>query len=178
VGYDLYLVRTKDWFDEGNRFEEQEWNEIRTKYPVSDWLHFHNGLITAKYPDKDRIVVLVQIARAYSWKVQGDDGEEYGLDGTPIQIEVPPVQGEGLMLFQKVKRVIADYRSRRSIRKSSFVCPFKVGDRVRILHRRGGVVIGVDEKANHGLGSIKVKFPDGVVLRGPFIGHGFEKDEQ
>lgn len=53
--------------------------------------------------------------------------------------------------------------------------PFRVGDRVHTAHRTGGIVISVDSRANHGLGSVVVRFPDGVELGGPFVGSGFER---
>ena len=113
------------------------------------------------------------LARAHGWSVQGDDGETYGTDGVPVPAS-PPRPG----FFAIALRPLREFFARRSIRRSmqGVVCPFQVGDLVRTTLRTGGVVIAVDTGANHGLGSIKVRFPDGVVLGSPFIGHDFRKE--
>ena len=53
---------------------------------------------------------------------------------------------------------------------------FKVGDRMKFLHRTGGVVIAVNKQGSSGLGEIRVRFPDGAILSGMFPDGGFEPE--
>lgn len=60
-------------------------------------------------------------------------------------------------------------------REAAPVNSFKIGDKVRfILRPEPGFVTAVDPEANHGLGSIRVRFPDGAELSFPFGSHGLE----
>ncbi|MEW6618498.1 MAG: hypothetical protein AB1422_03990 [bacterium] len=172
MGYNLYLVKKENWFDKENVFTQTEWEDIQ-KYQISNWLYFDEGTITIKNPSKEQVIDFVKMAKRYNWFVQGDDGEKYSEDGSPIY-EKPKKSG----LFGGIRYLISELLAKKKIEHSmkSVTCPFKVGDKVKTTHRTGGVVIDIDPKANHGLGSIKVKFPDGVVLGGTFIAHGFEKE--
>jgi hypothetical protein len=99
--------------------------------------------------------------------------ETYGTNGMPVPAS--PVRPG---FFAAALRPAREFFARRSIRRSmrGVVCPFEVGDLVRTTLRTGGVVIAVDPTANHGLDSIKVRFPDGFVLGSFFVGHGFRKE--
>lgn len=105
--------------------------------------------------------------------MQGDDGETYGEDGAPTRASAarPGV-------LSTILGPLRQFLDKRKIQRSmqGVVCPFSVGDRVRTTFRTGGVVIAIDAKAHHGLGSIKVRFPDGSVLGGFFVGHDFRKE--
>ncbi len=188
MGYNLYLVKQGNWFDPGNGFAKAEYDAILETHPDSGWLYFDGESITVKNPSKEQIIELVGISREFGWSVQGDDGETYGNDGGPIPEEgdarerqgspapEPPPHKPGI--FCRIKAAAGEYLAGRRIRKSmeDISCPFKVGDRVRTAHRTGGVVIEVDPNGNSGLGSIKVRFPDGVVLGSAFIGHDLEME--
>ena len=174
MGYNVYLVKTRNWFDERNRFTEADWSEIRAKHSVPDWLFLVGGKITVKNPSKNQIVQLVGIAKERGWTVQGDDGETYDEDGSPISAPAPPQPG----FSDRFRFLIREYRAKKTIRKSmkGVQCPFKVGDKVRTLYRTGGVVTRVDPKGNHGMGYFEVRFPNGAILGGMFVAHGFEKE--
>jgi hypothetical protein len=118
-------------------------------------------------------VAFVGLARSHGWSVQGDDGETYDTDG--VAVAAPASSGFLAVMLGPLRDLFA----RRSIRRSmrGVVCPFQVGDPVRTTFRTGGVVIAVDAKANHGLGSIEVRFADDSVLGGFFLGHDFRKEE-
>ena len=48
------------------------------------WLHWFGGRVDAKNPDEEIRRKLHAIAVALRAKVQGDEGEDYGLDGEPV----------------------------------------------------------------------------------------------
>ncbi len=54
-----------------------EWNV----HPLNDkwWFDYSNGNIYTKNPDNDTIIKMLSIAEKLNAKVQGDDGEVYGL---------------------------------------------------------------------------------------------------
>jgi len=173
VGYNLYLVKHGNWWDAAARFDREEWNRLRASRPLPDWVSFEEGTITVKSPTRAQVVAFVDLARAAGWSVQGDDGEAYGADGA--RLSDPPARPS---FFTAALRPLKELFARRSIRRSmrGVVCPFQVGDHVRTSFRTGGVVIAVDAAANHGLGSIKVRFSDGTEIGGFFIGHDFRKE--
>jgi len=115
----------------------------------------------------------VNLARDTGWSVQGDDGETYGADGAP-HADRPARPGFLTAALQPLRERFARWSIRRSMR--GVVCPFQVGDPVRTTLRTGGVVIAVDAHGNHGLGGIKVRFSDGTVIGGFFVGHDFHKE--
>lgn len=172
MGYEVHLVRTGNWFDETNVFTQVEWDHLCRLYAVGDWLWFGNGNISVKNPTPTQIVELVNIAQEFGWRVQGDDGEFYAPDGTPMPDKPFPRQKPGF--WQKLTDL---WGKNKAGQEQAINDPFHIGDRVRFLHRRGGVVIDVNPKANHGLGSIKARFPDGVVIGATFLNHGFEKED-
>lgn len=176
MGYDVHLVKKGDWFDTEDKFTEEDWEVLQKEMPASDWLYFDNGSITVKSPTQEQVAELARIAKSHNWSVQGDDGERYDEGGLPIAEPPEPPARPGFI--RALLNPIQEFRAKRAIQRSmkGTVCPFEVGDKVRTPFRAGGVVIEVDEKGNHGLGSIKVRFPDGTVLGGLFVNHGFEKE--
>ena len=173
MGYNLYLVKRGDWWDANARFGAEEWDRLRASRPLPGWVSFEDGTITVKSPTREQIIEFVGLARAAGWSVQGDDGEIYGADGAPVP---GPLARPGI--FTVALQPLREFFARRSIRRSmrGVVCPFQVGDLVRTTLRTGGVVIAVDATANRGLGSIKVRFSDGTVVGGFFVGHDFRKE--
>jgi hypothetical protein len=173
VGYNVYLVTRGGWWDAAARFGPEEWGRLQVERPLPDWIAFEDGAITVKSPTREQVVAFAALARDHGWSVQGDDGEIYGPDGVPV---VAPAAK--LAFFAAALKTLRDLMAGRSIRRSmrGVVCPFQVGDRVRNTFKTGGVVIAVDAKGNHGLGSIKVRFPDGVVLGTFFVDHDWRKE--
>ena len=171
MGYNVYLVRPGRGRD--SKFGRDEWDRLRASGRLADWIYFEDGAITVKSPTREQVVAFVGLARAHGWSVQGDDGETYDTDGVPV----PAPAHSGFLAATLAP--LRDLLARRSIRRSmrGVVCPFQVGDPVRTTFRTGGVVIAVDPKANHGLGSIEVRFADGLVLGGFFVSHDFRKEE-
>ena len=165
MGYNLYFVKHGNWYEPGNKFFQQEWSRLKESGQLPDWIYFENGVITVKSPTQEQVTTFARLAKTHGWSVQGDDGETYSEDGTPIRASAarPGV----------VSTILGPLRHFLAKRKS---CPFNLGDRVRTTLRTGGVVIEIDAKAHHGLGSIKVRFPDGSELGGFFVGHDFRKE--
>lgn len=172
MGYNLNLVKRGNWWDADARFGPEEWGRLQAARPLPDWIAFEDGTITVKSPTREQVVAFAALARDHGWSVQGDDGETYDADS----VAAPPAARSGF--FSTALKPLSEFFARRSIRRSmrGIVCPFQVGDRVRSTFRAGGVVIAVDAKGNHGLGSIKVRFPDGVVLSTLFVGHDWRRD--
>jgi hypothetical protein len=177
MGYDVHLVKRGHGSDEGNAFTTEEWNSIVRELGAVEWVSFFDGAVSSKYPSPEQLVALVRVAQAHGWSVQGDDGEEYGLDGQPIRETPGPREHQGF--FKGLIAAFANWRAKRHIRSSmkGVVCAFKAGDRVKDSCRTGGVVTKVDPDANHGMGLIKVRYPDGVELRYAFIGNGLERED-
>jgi len=173
VGYNLYLVKRGNWWDADARFDREEWDRLRASRSLPDWVSFEEGTITVKSPTREQVVAFVGLANAAGWSVQGDDGERYGADGAFVP---HPRARPGFATA--ALRPLREFFAKRSIRRSmrGVTCPFQVGDPVRTTLRTGGVVIAVDANANHGLGSIKVRFSDGSVIGGLFVGHDFHKE--
>jgi hypothetical protein len=106
--------------------------------------------------------------------VQGDDEEIYSEDGSAIASEVKKPS-----IFEPIRKFFAEQKAKRNIRlaRQSIKIPLKVGDKVKSRWRKGGIVIKLDPNAEHGLGSLEVKWPDGTVLGGFYVLHDFEKEE-
>lgn len=161
MGYELHLVKAGKWFDEESKFTKSEWENMRSKQTVPEWVYFSSGNISVKNPEKPQIVELVKIAIEKGWSVQGDDGESYSENGEPISVEVDKPS-----IFEPIKKFIREYKAQRNINqmKKSVVCPFKIGDKVKALGAvQTGIVTKIDYKANHGIGSFSVKLQNGIV---------------
>jgi hypothetical protein len=173
MGYNLYVVKRGNWYEPDNRFGQEEWGRLKESGQLPDWVYFDDGVITVNDPTKEQVVTIVRFAKTHGWFVQGDDGETYDEDGASLHTSATD---PGLLstLLKPLRHFLDKRKIQRSMKGA--VCPFQVGDSVRTTFRTGGVVIDVDEKAHHGLGSIKVRFPDGSVLGGFFVGHDFQKE--
>lgn len=175
MGYELHLVKTKSgsWIDDENHFTKREWENFRLKNTPPEWLYFSSGNISVKNPDQEQIVTLVKIAKQNGWRVQGDDDETYSEDGSPIPPEV-----EKPSIFEPIRKFFAEQKARRSIRRAQqdIKIPLKVGDKVKSRWRAGGIVIKLDPEAEHGVGMLKVKWPDGTVSGSFYVLHDFEKE--
>jgi hypothetical protein len=130
MGYELHLVKKGWWFDIENQFTENEWQNLRGKHPVPGWLYFLSGDISAKNPNESQIITLVKIAKNNGWPVQGDDGETYSEDGSPIhdvaadvsRLKYPRDENERTHvrcyeLFDAAPRLSATWRFRVSLVK-------------------------------------------------------------
>jgi hypothetical protein len=51
------------------------------------WFDFRNGCVVVKNPDSEILSKMSRIAAHLRGQVQGDDGEDYGPDGEPIEGE-------------------------------------------------------------------------------------------
>lgn len=173
MGYTLYLVKDNRPDADESVFSAADWRSMNETHPLSPWAYFDGTSVSVKNPTPDQIIALVQAARSHGWWVRGDDGEFYGEDGSPIPSSPTPA-GRIDRVVQRARDFFAGRKLKRAT--AGLPCPFAVGDRVRTTYRTGGTVIKVDEKANHGMGGIKVRFPDGTVLGGSFVGHDFAKE--
>lgn len=173
MGYNLYFVKHGNWYEPGNKFVQEEWSRLKKSGQLPDWVYFENGVITVKSPTQEQVTTFARLAKTHGWSVQGDDGETYSEDGTPIRASAAR-PGVVSTILGPLRHFLAKRKIQRSMK--GVVCPFNVGDRVRTTFRTGGVVIGIDAKAHHGLGSIKVRFPDGSELGGFFVDHDFRKE--
>ena len=173
MGYNLYFVKHGNWYEPGNKFLQEEWSRLKESGQLPDWVYFEGGAITVKSPTQEQVTTFARLAKTHGWSVQGDDGETYRDDGTPIRLSAAR-PGVLSVILGPLRHFLDKRKIQRSMK--GVACPFNVGDRVRTTFRTGGVVIAVDAKAHHGLGSIKVRFPDGSELGGFFVGHDFRKE--
>jgi hypothetical protein len=99
MGYNLYVTRRKDHWDEaGPRITEDEWRSLVERDPElaftdpenplmatwigpscypQPWFDYFDGCIDTKNPDPPMIEKMLRIASELGAKVQGDDGEVY-----------------------------------------------------------------------------------------------------
>ena len=174
MGYNVRFEKPLIAGQEADRFTPTEWQAFQSRHPQLDYTYFAGGSITCKNPSEEQLTQLAQIAHQQGWRLRGDDGEYYDECGNAITPAVPE-QG----FFSKLKNAFANARAARQLEKDmrTVESAFKVGDRVKFLHRTDGVVIAINKQGNSGLGEIRVKFPDGAILSGMFPDGGFEKDE-
>ena len=174
MGYDVRLTKPELPGQEPELFTEREWRAFQAKHADIDYVYFSAGHIVCKNPSEAQLAALAKLAYARGWRLRGDDGEYYDDSGNVIQEEAPAPQG----FFSRVKHAFAERRAARELASEmAGVEPaFRVGDRVKFLHRSGGVVVKVNKQANSGLGEIRVRFPDGAELSGMFPDGGFEPE--
>jgi hypothetical protein len=173
MGYDIHLVKPEIDGREADEVSEREWQSFQKKHAAVDYVYYSGGKISCKNPSAEQVVALAKIAYSQGWRLRGDDGEYYDDSGQVIAEEAPR-QG----LFGRIKNIFAERRAARDLaaEMESVESVFKVGDRVKSIHRSGGVVIKVDKAGNSGLGQIEVRFPDGAVISGIFPDGGFERE--
>jgi hypothetical protein len=185
MGYDLHITRKHNWSDPtGPAIAETEWRnaieedpelsldpESRAEFSggefvFASWkgehgvLWWYRGEIVAKNPDELLIAKMARIARSLNASVQGDDGEFYLEDGSSFQpgsTPPSPAAPHGL-----ISRIASWFHGGQPARQAQRGAPrFRVGDRVRDWRGGLGTVIEVDRRANHALGSVRVRFDDG-----------------
>lgn len=114
MGYDVHITRRADWFDEhGPEITLAEWLDHARAQPdlsaaedgAAEWtapngaphpLWWYEGTVQTKNPATALIARMHAIAVALDAKVQGDEGEVYGRDGTaigPENLGQPPKPG-------------------------------------------------------------------------------------
>jgi len=174
MGYDVHLTKPELPGQDTPEFTEREWRAFQEKHAKIDYVYFADGRIICKSPSEAQLAELAKLAYARGWRLRGDDGEYYDDSGNVIQEQAPPPQG----FFSRIKHAFAERRAERELaaEMAGVESAFKVGDRVRFIHRTGGVVIKVDKQGNSGLGEIRVRFPDGAEISGMFPDGGFEPE--
>ena len=175
MGYDVHLVKPEIGGQMADAVSDGEWQAFRRKHAGVDYVYYADGKITCKNPSEEQLATLAKIAFTQGWRLRGDDGEYYDDHGQVI-VE-PPAAKPGF--FDRIMNVFAEQRAARELAAgmAGVESIFRVGDRVRSIHRRGGVVIKVDKAGNAGLGQIDVRFPDGAVISGIFPDGGFSREE-
>jgi hypothetical protein len=195
MGYDLHITRRSEWADDdGPEITLEEWkayvasdDEVRpdsdngptdflwAAHPQEPWpLCWDRGEINTKNPDETTIRKLVAIANRLSATVQGDDGEIYREDGTSYQREsstpAPSPAQPGLLT-----RIASWFRHRRNVRELQSAAPaFRPGQRVKNPWGELGTVLSVDQSANGGLGSVRVRLDDGREQNLSYVASGLE----
>jgi hypothetical protein len=198
MGYDLHITRRKDWSNDEPDISLAEWEayvssdpELRltgiAETPTPDgllqyknaglavwvahpsrqvWFDPRAGGIAVKNPDEITIDKMVAIARRLRAHVQGDDGETYTGGGQR------PTLPDAPSFFERVRSWLWHLTHRRRVETPSL--PFAVGDRVRDIRGHVGTVTSIDLAAEHGLGSVRVRFDDGRELNYAAIAHDLE----
>ena len=200
MGYDLHITRGRRWTDEAPAISLEEWRACVTQDPALElvgfaetptpdgrlryesaglavwsghpteprvWFDHRGGAVVVKNPDEATIAKMIAVARVLRARVQGDDGETYDEPGRPPRPATLSV-GERIGVWLD--------RLKPRARIEPVPAPFLPGDRVRDFLGRPGTVTAVDPKANHGLGSIRVRFDDGRELAVAAVAHGLERE--
>ncbi|HEY7088874.1 MAG TPA: hypothetical protein VH518_12345, partial [Tepidisphaeraceae bacterium] len=181
MGYDLHITRKENWTDtKGPAISEAEWRraieedselsfDTQTRVPMTDgeyvfaaWkgkagaMGWYGGEVTATDPGKPLVRKMVQIAGRLGAKVQGDDGEIYDEEGEASE---PDVSAASPLPPGLIGRIAGWFRHRRIVRENQAAAPkFRVGQRVKNFVGVKGTVIGVNLKANGGLGEVRVRY--------------------
>jgi hypothetical protein len=172
MGYDLHITRKKHWSDEtGEAITEAEWRSaVGGDSGLREVVWFDAGDITAKNPGPALIRKMVQAAHGLGAQVQGDDGEIYREDGSTYQPDAPVTRQLGI-----IERIAGWFRHRRSTRELQREAPkFRVGQRVKNHLGEMATVLTVDPKANHGLGSVGVRYDKGREEHAAYVASGYE----
>jgi hypothetical protein len=104
MGYQVHITRAKHWAqNNGVEIPASEWHELVSGDPelrlaasngphfaiwnasagqIIGWLDWNNGNITTKSPDEQLLAKMIEIAERLGARVQGDDGELYGVTST------------------------------------------------------------------------------------------------
>ena len=173
MGYDVRLVKPELSALGAEPITDREWRAFQERHAAVDYVYFSNGAIICKNPSEEQLLVLAKLAYEKGWHLRGDDGEYYDQHGNFSQAQ-PQKAG----FFRSIKDAFAQRRAARELAAdmAGVESVFKVGDRVKLLHRTGGVVIKIDKAGNSGLGEIRVRFPDGAIVTGMFPDGGFEPE--
>lgn len=154
MGYDLHITRRRRWSEPGAGIAESEWLAVAEREPdLRQQLDWADGVISAKNPDPPLIDTMVRIARALDARVQGDDGEMY------VSSDAPPIPYRP-SLAERIAAMVARWRPRRPLDPAPLP-GFGVGDTVTDLWHHSATVIALDPRAEHGLGTITVRYQDG-----------------
>jgi hypothetical protein len=197
MGYTLHITRKEGWSDDtGPVIDEAEWRRIIEEDPeltldldtrcvmtngefiFAAWktepgaMGWYHGEITAKNPDEALIAKMVRIAQKLDATVQGDDGEIYREDGSSFE---PGVRAATASRLNMMNRIASWFQHRRTTRELQEAAPrFRAGDRVKGFMGRLGTVVEVDRRANHGIGSVRVRFDDGREATFAYVASGLE----
>lgn len=173
MGYDVHLVKPQIGGQDADEVSGREWRAFQKKHSGIDYVYHAEGKISCKNPSEEQLAELAKLAYANGWRLCGDDGEYYDDSG-----QVIAEQAAKPGFFDRIKNVFAERRAARELaaEMAGVESVFKVGDRVKSIHRTGGIVIRVDRRGNSGLGEIRVRFPDGAEISGMFPDGGFERE--
>lgn len=196
MGYDLHIVRTKDWTEAPNApitkqevdaliaadselawsttdyVEMKDQTGVATRYFMITWrgepcFWWYQDRIQCSGPDDAQQSKLVQIALALNAFAVGDDGEIYDDDGGSRRL--PTVS-----LSERLRNWFTRLRPQRRPQIEHEPLPFGVGDSVRDPWGNEHTVISIDPTAGHGMGKIQTRRSDGTEHAHAMIAHGLE----
>ena len=188
MGYEVYVTRGKRWWDEvKTEISLAEWRRCVAADPKlkldesmgdgfavwsgpseheSPWIAWSAGNLHSKNPDAALLEKMLGIAATLKAKVQGEEGEVY-LAGGKVKKYSPG-------LAERTRTWFANVFAKAPEPLDASEIPFKVGDKVRDHAGRVATVEVIDLRAEHGLGSISVRYDDGHVASFMAVAHGFE----
>ena len=189
MGYDLHITRRANWSGTGDDISAEEWLSFVASDPelhlrpesgpffavwsgpstLSDpWLDWFNGEIRTKNPDQPLVNKMVAVASSLGAVVQGDDGEVYHLGGQPPEISTPTIG-------RRFARWLDRARARLTSRPKLPPPPFRVGDRVANSSGELATIQAIDRRAEHGYGTVRVRFDDGREQTCILFAHGLTR---
>ena len=184
MGYDLHITRRRQWSDTGADIRQAEWlatiDSDGELWPAPEigpaaawwrpsgaddhlWLAWTDGIVTTKNPPPALIDKMVAIARGLHAIVQGDDGERYESS------QQPPIPYRP-SLTERLASVASRVRRAPAVQPAPLP-PFGIGDAVKDVFGRAATVVALDPLANHGLGSIVLRYENGREAKLAMIAH-------
>jgi hypothetical protein len=119
MGYNLYITRKDNWFEEGKDIASDEWLAIVSKDPELSiyegngpnfaiwktlqpdeeyWLDWNEGNIYSKSPDQILVIKMVEIAKLLNAVVQGEEceiyDENYRVNNNQINLDTEKIKHE------------------------------------------------------------------------------------
>jgi hypothetical protein len=200
MGYNLYITRAKEWSsNEGCQIGDNEWRSIVESdsslapdpvngpsfalwsgHPekVESWFDLSEGNIYTKNPDGPTIDKMMEIARVLEATVQGEEGEIYPLEKSPVRRPAAPggILSHFTGFINGLKRSIAASGRPADVSALSF----KQGDRVRCVLSGAGTVVKIHPNDQGGIiDTVTVKFDRGTTQKRAVNASGLELiDEQ
>lgn len=195
MGYNLYITRKREWFEEdGPAIALSEWQALVNSdtelswdlangegfanwMPVgtepTGWIAWDGGNLESKNPNTPLIRKMAALAQALGARVVGEEGEAYSLDGQATPVAARLQAG----LLHRLRAWWSRWFGPAPAAVGADDLPFQVGARVRDPWGKLATVMSIDFNAEYGMGVIAVRYDDGRASTVTAIAHGLEAIE-
>lgn len=188
MGYNFYITRKQNIFNEGSNITTEEWLALVQldgslsinaengdcfvvwKNPLSnelDWLDWEDGNIFSKNPSTDFRFKMIDIAFQPNARLIGEDGEIYNKDGKVVF----PQSKRNCCILRRIKNILTRKKAAQKIND----LPFSIGEQVIDTWGNKATVTRIDLTAEHENGLITVQYDDHREASSLATAHGLKK---